>query len=356
MPDFEAWIYPVSMLFTHKKGQPCTQWCLRSYKTGQDNRISNCLIRYSWLCTEECVHDWVSVLWEHDCRCFLCSKPLEGAHITSLWAWERHMLYKYTPLKGLWGTLYTHTRPHTPTHAHNHTHYKAVHPLLPIKSSNGCLCFYLIAADLKTMLFKSKTSKNTLYFHKPLLLLTFLFHSALLCVFDQQNEYNLSLVKGFWEARVALLEYHNKVCCFSSHNSPHVLRKFCYKTIKSGTDALFVSLCPTCFSPSVCIHTHLCTCYVHAVDAWLYKSFGICTFRLLAPCFGSMFSIFIQYSSNGQSSVRHAQIRKHTHTHPHKHTGVWANAHICIHFKVESFSVSMVFRDTMSSPHLAPGI
>lgn len=62
-------------------------------------------------------------------------------------------------------------------------------------------------------------------------------------------------------------------------------------------------------------------------------------FVLLAPCFGNMFSIFIQYSSNGKSSVRHAQIHKHMHIHPHKHRGMWANAHICIHTLKQSSSL-----------------
>lgn len=128
-----------------------------------------------------CMCACVSVLWEHDCGCFLFSQPLEGAHITSLWASERHTLYKYTPLKGLWGTRYTHT--------HTHTVQAVVSPL-PIKPSNGCLCFYLIGASLKTgskfskksRKVQKKVQKNVMLNSKyipPPYCLPYLFHTLL---------------------------------------------------------------------------------------------------------------------------------------------------------------------------------
>lgn len=73
------------------------------------------------------------VLWKLKCGSFCFLGPLERAHITGLWASERHTLYKYTPLKGLWGSR---------THAYTQT-VQEVLLTLPLQPSNVGLSFYL---------------------------------------------------------------------------------------------------------------------------------------------------------------------------------------------------------------------
>lgn len=100
-----------------------------------------------------------------------------GSYNQSLGFRERHTLYKYTPLKGLWGTRYTHPEL---THRKTLTRRAAV-PQLPIKPSNGCLCFCLIGTASKLYAPKfTKVKKQKVWAeHKihstspePLLLLT----------------------------------------------------------------------------------------------------------------------------------------------------------------------------------------
>lgn len=92
-----------------------------------------------------CVHvilhgNMYSMCFKLKCSSFSFSRPLERAHITSLWASERHTLYKYTPLKGLWGSL---------PHAYTQTVQEVVLPL-PLNPSNVFLWFYLIVDSIHT--------------------------------------------------------------------------------------------------------------------------------------------------------------------------------------------------------------
>lgn len=77
----------------------------------EKDRVTALLTALSNACIcvlQQSCRPFVSVKWEHVYGCLLRSQPLERAHITSFWASETHMHYKYAPLKGLWGTQYTH--------------------------------------------------------------------------------------------------------------------------------------------------------------------------------------------------------------------------------------------------------
>lgn len=86
-------------------------------------------------------------------------------------------------------------------------------------------------------------------------------------------------------------------------------RTFCWKGDKTVEQMSLLSFCP------VCVQAYA---FVRCVPVWAYKSFAVCIFSLLAPCFGSMFTTFIWYLGNGRGSGGST------------HTCSYTNAHICI--------------------------